>query len=113
MGSMNSTMSGTGTAAPSFTNTAGPINPTRSSTMSSNSTMSGTGTAAPISKTSSSMSSSSMSMNSTMSGTGTAAPSFTNTAGPINPTRSSSMSANSTMVGTGTGSSSMPASTSS
>ncbi|KAI6878286.1 hypothetical protein KC363_g8612 [Hortaea werneckii] len=54
-----------------------------------------------------------MSMNSTMSGTGTAAPSFTNTAGPINPTRSSSTSANSTMVGTGTGSSSMPASTSS
>merc|ERR1712054_508793 len=47
------------------------------------------------------------------SGTGTAAPSFTNTAGPINPTRSSSTSANSTMVGTGTGSSSMPASTSS
>ncbi|KAI7109555.1 hypothetical protein KC339_g738 [Hortaea werneckii] len=111
--SMNTTMSGTGTAAPSFTNTAGPINPTRSSTMSSNSTMSGTGTAAPVSPTSSSMSSSSMSMNSTMSGTGTAAPSFTNTAGPINPTRSSSTSANSTMVGTGTGSSSMPASTSS
>merc|ERR1711967_58952 len=80
---------------------------------SSNSTMSGTGTAAPVSSTSSSMSSSSMSMNSTMSGTGTAAPSFTNTAGPINPTRSSSTSANSTMVGTGTGSSSMPASTSS
>merc|ERR1711967_195275 len=53
------------------------------------------------------------SMNSTMSGTGTAAPSFTNTAGPINPTRSSSTSANSTMAGTGTGSSSMPASTSS
>merc|ERR1711977_545694 len=106
-------MSGTGTAGPSNTNTAGPINPTRSSTMSSNSTMSGTGTAAPISTTSSSMSSSSMSMNSTMSGTGTAAPSFTNTAGPINPTRSSSTSANSTMVGTGTGSSSMPASTSS
>merc|ERR1719282_1192578 len=98
---------------PSNTNTAGPINPTRSSTMSANSTMSGTGTVGPVSPSSSSMSSSSMSMNSTMSGTGTAAPSFTNTAGPINPTRSSSTSANSTMAGTGTGSSSMPASTSS
>merc|ERR1712232_758502 len=101
----------------SGTGTAGPINPTRSSTMSMNSTMSGTGTAGPsFTNTAGPINptrSSTMSMNTTMSGTGTAAPSFTNTAGPINPTRSSSTSANSTMVGTGTGSSSMPASTSS
>merc|ERR1712070_1011297 len=74
----------------SGTGTGGPIQPSRSSTLSGNMTssmMTGTGssTFAPTSLT--------RSMNSTMPGTGTA--------GPVNPTRSSTMS-NSTMPGTGT-----------
>merc|ERR1712072_712960 len=95
-----------------LTGTGGPVQPSRSSTMSGNMTssmMTGTGssTFAPTSLT--------PMFNSTMPGTGTAGPvnptrsmtmsnstmPGTGTAGPINPTRSSTMS-NSTMPGTGT-----------
>merc|ERR1711939_386921 len=106
---------GTGTAAPSFTNTAGPINPTRSSSSSvsaaptqpSNSTMSGTGSSTmPASTSSSSMSTSSMSPSSSSMSTSSMSTSSSSQA----TTSSSSMSPSSSTQSSTT--SSAPASSS-